>query len=61
MIEIFADVWCPFAYVGIRKVFEYRDELGRGDVPVALAQQSRHFINFFLLTADDSFSKKPYL
>jgi predicted DsbA family dithiol-disulfide isomerase len=31
-IEVYADVWCPFAHVGLRYVVERRYALGRGDV-----------------------------
>jgi predicted DsbA family dithiol-disulfide isomerase len=31
-IEVFADVGCPFTHVGLRRLVERRDELGRGDV-----------------------------
>ena len=27
-IEVFADIWCPFAHVGIRRLIERRDALG---------------------------------
>jgi predicted DsbA family dithiol-disulfide isomerase len=32
VIEVYADIWCPFAHVGLRSVFERRRELGRDDV-----------------------------
>ncbi len=28
VIEVYADIWCPFAHVGIRRVVERRDALG---------------------------------
>lgn len=31
-IEVFADVCCPFTHVGLRRLVERRDELGRSDV-----------------------------
>ena len=31
-IEVFADIWCPFAHVGIRCVIERRVQLKREDV-----------------------------
>ena len=31
-IEVFADVACPFTHVGLRRLVERRDELGRTDV-----------------------------
>ena len=45
MIEIFADVWCPFAYVGIRRVFQYRDEIGRSDVPIIARSWPLELVN----------------
>jgi predicted DsbA family dithiol-disulfide isomerase len=32
VIEVFADVACPFAHVGLRRLADRRDELGRDDV-----------------------------
>jgi predicted DsbA family dithiol-disulfide isomerase len=32
MIEVYADVWCPFAHVGLRSVLRRRSQLGRDDV-----------------------------
>ncbi|MFZ4518319.1 MAG: disulfide bond formation protein DsbA, partial [Microthrixaceae bacterium] len=31
-IEVFADVSCPFAHVGLRRVVQERDRRGRTDV-----------------------------
>jgi predicted DsbA family dithiol-disulfide isomerase len=31
VIEVFADVWCPFTHVGLRRIVERRAELGRED------------------------------
>ena len=45
MIEIFADVWCPFAYVGIRRVLQYRDEIGRNDVPIIVRSWPLELVN----------------
>ena len=45
MIEIFADLWCPFAYVGIRRVFQYRDELGQNDVPIIVRSWPLELVN----------------
>lgn len=45
MIEIFADVWCPFAYVGIRRVFQYRDEIKRNDVPIIVRSWPLELVN----------------
>ena len=32
VIEVYADIWCPFAHVGLRSVLDRRRELGRDDV-----------------------------
>jgi predicted DsbA family dithiol-disulfide isomerase len=32
MIEVFADVVCPFTHVGLRRIVERRNQLGREDV-----------------------------
>ncbi len=31
-LEVYADIWCPFAYVGLHCVAARRSERGRGDV-----------------------------
>lgn len=32
VIEIYADIWCPFAHVGLRAARRAREQLGRSDV-----------------------------
>ncbi len=32
MIEVYADIWCPFAHVGLRRLVRRRDQIGRDDV-----------------------------
>ena len=34
IIEAFADIWCPFAHVGLRAVEEQRARSGRSDVSI---------------------------
>jgi len=34
VIEVFADIWCPFAHVGLRAVEEQREVTGRTDVAI---------------------------
>jgi predicted DsbA family dithiol-disulfide isomerase len=34
VIEVFADIWCPFAHVGLRAIEEQRDLAGRSDVAI---------------------------
>jgi predicted DsbA family dithiol-disulfide isomerase len=33
-IEVYADIWCPFAHTGLRALVQRRNELGRDDVVV---------------------------
>lgn len=44
-IEVFADIWCPFAHVGLRAVAGRRDELGRGDVPLLIRAWPLELVN----------------
>jgi len=32
LIEVYADIWCPFTHVGLRSVVRRREQLGRDDV-----------------------------
>jgi predicted DsbA family dithiol-disulfide isomerase len=34
VIEVFADIWCPFAHVGLRAIEERRARAGRSDVAI---------------------------
>ena len=34
VIEVFADIWCPFAHVGLRTIEEQRARTGRTDVAI---------------------------
>jgi predicted DsbA family dithiol-disulfide isomerase len=34
VIEVFADIWCPFAHVGLRTIYEQRARVGRTDMPI---------------------------
>jgi len=34
VIEVFADIWCPFAHVGLRAIEEQRARAGRGDMGI---------------------------
>ena len=34
VIEVFADIWCPFAHVGLRTIDEQRARTGRTDVEI---------------------------
>ena len=34
VIEVFADIWCPFTHVGLRAIEAQRDRAGRGDARI---------------------------
>ena len=34
IIEVFADIWCPFAHVGLRAIAAHRSLCGRSDVAI---------------------------
>ncbi len=44
-IEVFADIWCPFAHVGLRAVVAQRARLGRTDVPLLVRAWPLELVN----------------
>ena len=44
-IEVFADLWCPFAHVGLRAVAEERHRLGRDDVVLRVRPWPLELVN----------------
>lgn len=44
-IEIFADIWCPFAHVGISTAFALRQQLKRGDVALVIRPWPLEYVN----------------
>lgn len=44
-IEVFADVWCPFAHVGLRLIRDERDRSGRTDVPIVVRAWPLELVN----------------
>jgi predicted DsbA family dithiol-disulfide isomerase len=52
VLEVFADVWCPFTHVGLRRVVEQRAELGRDDVVVLVRAWPLELVNGQPLGAD---------
>jgi len=44
-IEVFADVWCPFAHVGLRAVAAQRTLRGRGDIPLIVRAWPLELVN----------------
>lgn len=49
---MFADVWCPFTHVGLRRVVEQRAELGRDDVVMWVRAWPLELVNGEPLGAD---------
>ena len=45
MIEVFADVWCPFAHVGIAAAVAARDTAGRRDLAVHVRAWPLELVN----------------
>ncbi|MCC6226549.1 MAG: DsbA family protein [Microthrixaceae bacterium] len=57
VIEVFADVYCPFAHVGLRRWFERRAELGRDDIHLHVRAWPLELINGEPLTGEHEISK----
>ena len=51
-IEVFADVTCPFTHVGLRRLADLRDELGRHDVHLRVRAWPLEVVNGAPLDAD---------
>lgn len=45
IIEVFADVWCPFAHVGLRALNEHLVALGQGDARVWVRSWPLEWVN----------------
>lgn len=52
IVEVYADVWCPFAYVGLHEVLDARDALG-ASVPVVVRAWPLEKVNGSPLNAHD--------
>lgn len=44
-LEVFADIWCPFAYVGLHTAASRRDTLGRPDVALRIRAWPLELVN----------------
>jgi predicted DsbA family dithiol-disulfide isomerase len=44
-IEVFADIWCPFAHVGLRCARDQRDGMGRDDVILRVRSWPLELVN----------------
>jgi 2-hydroxychromene-2-carboxylate isomerase len=56
VIEAFADIWCPFAHVGLRCVVERRAQLKREDAAVSVALRNALFENGVDISDPDTLS-----
>jgi len=45
VIEVYADIWCPFTHVGLRTVVRRRTELGRGDLAIRVRSWPLELVN----------------
>lgn len=45
MVEVFADVCCPFTHVGLRRFVEIREQLGRHDVGLVVRAWPLELVN----------------
>ena len=52
VVEVFADVSCPFTHVGLRRLVEHRDRLGRLDVVLRVRAWPLELVNGAALTGD---------
>ena len=52
VIEVFADVWCPFTHVGLRRLVDLRADLGRTDVHLLVRSWPLEVINGEPMAAD---------
>ena len=43
--EVYADIWCPFAHVGLRAAIQERSRLGRDDVDLVIRAWPLELIN----------------
>ncbi|MBX3286415.1 MAG: disulfide bond formation protein DsbA, partial [Actinobacteria bacterium] len=52
VVEVFADLGCPFTHVGLRRFVERRAERGRGDVHLLVRSWPLEVVNGTPLDAD---------
>jgi predicted DsbA family dithiol-disulfide isomerase len=52
VIEVYADIWCPFTHVGLRTVVRRRSELGRADVAIRVRSWPLELVNGAPLDVD---------
>lgn len=52
VVEVFADVSCPFTHVGLRRLVEERDQLGRDDIVLRVRAWPLELVNGAPLAGD---------
>ena len=52
VIEVFADIWCPFAHVGLLAIAEERIRTGRFDVAIRVRAWPLELVNGVPLDPD---------
>lgn len=52
MIEVYADVVCPFTHLGLQRLFRLREELGRSDVSIRVHAWPLEVVNGALAERD---------
>lgn len=55
IIEVFADIWCPFTHVGLKSVAEGLDARGRPDVAIKVRSWPLEWVNGGALDRHSSF------
>jgi predicted DsbA family dithiol-disulfide isomerase len=45
IIEVFADIWCPFAHVGLRMIRDYRDTAGASETAIIVRSWPLELVN----------------
>lgn len=45
IIEVYADVWCPFAHVGLKAAAAVRDQFGRQNVSLVMRAWPLELVN----------------
>ena len=45
IVEVYADIWCPFAHVGLRAIAEQRANVSRGDLAIRVRAWPLELVN----------------
>ncbi len=61
IIEVFADIWCPFAHVGLDAVREHRTQAGREDVAIRVRSWPLEWVNGRSMDAGATFEHVRHL